>query len=381
MKPQLRWVIWLFLFQAPGIMAGSLTGTLQNGTRGFGVPDTLRIALNLYLPDGQVKVLPRLATVSPEGRFRFDQLEENPQITYEPMVVYRGIKYYGAAVRLSQSQPNAVSNVTIYETTRSDTALTIVRHHVLFSPGEGSVAVKEMVFLENAGDRTYIGKEPTPSGKFRTVTYKIPPGAESLQLGEGTMTCCIEFEEDGFYDTMEIPPGKKQIVFSYLLKSKGGELWFRKPITINTAEIDFISFDPSVRIEGDGLVEKPLPNNKFKRHVLTGLTAGSLATIRLAGLPESPHDLSLIFFGGFLVVFGVGGFLAYRRIAKSAVATSARPSTAEKSTHVDHIILKEKLLREIALLDEAYEAKKIAEDEYRIKRNLLVEELKHLVNS
>ncbi|NOX36786.1 MAG: hypothetical protein GXO78_04535 [Calditrichaeota bacterium] len=381
MKRHSRWiVVFMLLFQSY-LFAGSISGRVVNGTQGHTVPDTLMVALNVYLPDGQVKTLPETVPLKADGQFYFDNLEENAQYTYEPMVIYRGIKYYGKPVRLSPEDASATTEVTIYETTRSDTALQVVRHHVLFAPGEGSVAVKEMVFLENRGDRTYIGKEKAPSGKYRTVSYRLPPGAKSIELGEGTMTCCIEFDENGFYDTMEIPPGKKQVIFSYLLDSDGEQLLFRKPITVKTAEIDFISFDPAVQITGEGLVEKPLPNNKFKRQVLTNLQPGQTATVTLAGLPAAPHDLSLIFFAGFLAVFVVGGVIAYRRIQRNVAQQSNRVMATEKTTHVDHTVLKEKLLREIALLDEAYESQRIGEDEYQVKRNLLLEELKHIVNS
>ncbi len=376
-----KWMIVFALFFQSYLFAGSISGRVIHGTRGFTVPDTLKVALNVYLPDGQVKTLPQTVSINKDGEFSFDNLEENAQYTYEPMVVYRGIKYHGNAVRLSPEKSSAMTQVTIYETTRSDTALQVVRHHVLFAPGEGTVAVKEMVFLENRGDRTYIGKDKAPSGKYRTISYKLPAGAKAIELGEGTMTCCIEFDEEGFYDTMEIPPGKKQVIFSYLLDSGDEELVFRKPITVKTAEIDFIAFDPAVQITGDGLVEKPLPNNKFKRQVLTNLQPGQAATVKLAGLPAAPHDLSLIFFAGFLAVFVVGGFVAYRRIQRNVLPPPNGARSTEKTTHVDHTVLKEKLLKEIALLDEAYESQRISEEAYRVKRNLLLEELKHLVNS
>jgi hypothetical protein len=213
----------------------------------------------------------------------------------------------------------------------------------------------------------------TQSGKFRTITYRLPSDVTNIQLGTGAMSCCIEFEPGGFYDTMEFPPGKKQITFSYQVAAENRDLLLSKTVTLPTKEIDFMINDSSITATGDKIVYRPLPNAPLQRYVAKGLEANDTLTLKLAGLAGKPLNVSritILSFGLLVVLFGL---FAFRKIKKNNTATE---KYSKESQNVQD---KEAILQQILALDEAYETKQLPETEYQHKLEILKIKLESLV--
>lgn len=359
---------------------GVLTGTVRNGTSGFSVPADLKIQLNEYRRAGQEqtqKTLEIFAVPDARGNFVFTDLAEDPNVAYEPMVVYKGIKYYGQAAILTKEQPRAQSNVTIFETTQNDSAITAVREHMLISPAEGFINLKEVVVFNNTGDRTYVGSRLAENGKFRTMTFRLPDDARAVELGEGAMACCIEFEKGGFYDTMEFPPGKRQITYFYQIDAPDKTLKLSKPISFSVAEMDIIPLDPEIQVSGPGIRETSVAGTRARMFVASDLKAGANLELEISGLKGKPLNASFLFLGIFSFVLVVGMVVVLKK---------SRPKASEKDISsalsapepVDRIEERENLIREIALLDELFESGKLEAGEYRTRREVLKSQLMNL---
>jgi len=379
-------IIMLTLFGFMGMgSAGTLRGKIENGTRDGIVPTDLQVFLNIYKRDGQ-NTTPissdKFTKINRKGEFVFKDLEVTPGIFYEPMVTYKNVRYYGPMVELTKEKPNAKSNVKIYETTTSDSTIEVLRHHILLLPAKGILNVREIMVLTNRSDRTYVGKEPTASGKFRTITFRLPKGAQNIQLGEGAMSCCIEFEKGGFYDTMEFPPGQKQVTFDYRLDVDEKEIELVKPITLVTRELDFIPMEPTLQISGGGLKLQNLANTKVRMYVAQNFKKGDAVKITIAGLIPKPTNPGFVLLGLFTGLLLIGGVVALRKykqtqrqaqesISDDAVKTQAPlpQSTADQ------------LVREIAILDEMFEENKIDPKVYEQKRKELKERLKIMLTT
>ncbi len=375
-------IVFLTLLGFVGVgFGGTLTGKITNGTRGGTVPADLKVFLNVYKRDGQ-NTTPiasdRFTKINRKGEFVFKDLKIQPDIFYEPMVTYQNVKYYGQTVQPTEDKPTIRSDIKIFETTTSDSAIRVVRHHILFLPAKGILNVREIMVMENRSDRTYVGKEPTASGKFRTVTYRLPKQAKDIQLGEGAMSCCIEFEKGGFYDTMEFPPGQKQITFDYRLDVDRKEMELVKPITLATQELDFIPMEPSLKIFGEDLELQQIKNTKVKMYVTHNYSRGAEVKVRIAGLvpkPMNPGFVLLGLFSGLLLIGGVFALRKYKRTHDAAVDIVASPRVPLPKTSADQLI------REIAILDELYDEKQIDKIEYEQKRQELKNQLKALIKT
>lgn len=284
--------------------AGKITGVIQNGTAGYTIPESLTVHLNRYRGGKQDDSFQQITNLKPGGRFFFLDLPEGEEYIYEPMVYYEGIKYYGTAITISPTSPTGKSEIRIYETTNDDSAISAVIHHLILESGVGLVQVREVIVLQNKSDRTYVGKDHHEQ-QFHTIDYKLPPNAVNIRLGQGLMSCCIQSLADGFFDTMELLPGRKEVDFSYQIQSSGSELQFIKPITVQTLAFDILVLDTTLQVSGARIVEMPVKNGNYKRYVAAHFQPGEKMDLHLAGLTTPPKDFStlmMILFVAFLLV-------------------------------------------------------------------------------
>jgi len=137
------------------------------------------------------------------------------------------------------------------------------------------------------------------------------------------MSCCVEPTDGGFYDTMEIKPGKKQISFSYKIKAPDKTINFSKEITLPTKEFYiFLYGGKKTNLTGSKLRALPnqvVENKVIKNYQAVNLKAGDKLTINMAGLAGEPTDWSVITFSGITSILLLAGLLVYLKQKKEKV--------------------------------------------------------------
>lgn len=367
---------FFLLLLSETIIAGSIKGKVENGTAGFQVPPNTIVELSRFIQNQQDTGFKLKTNTDGNGYYSFQNVPANPNAYYQPTVFYKGVSYAGDSFTITSENQDGTSNVTIYEPTNSDSLVQVSLHHFLIIPAEGYLSIKEVSLLENLGDRTYIGTVPTQSGKFITARYKLPKDAYGINLEDGLMSCCIEPDEDGFYDTMEILPGKKQIVFSYKIKAPDEQVSFSKQLTIPTGEFGVLLYGSGVNLTASNLQEMPPQNYEgvdIKTFTADSLIPGQKVNITLSGLSGEPVDWSnyiLFIIVGVLLLTGI--FLYFKQ--KKNNPNLPQTSDAE----VLDVDEREITLRKIVILDEKYEAGEIIEKDYLLQREKLKNKLKTL---
>jgi hypothetical protein len=71
--------------------------------------------------------------------------------------------------------------------------------------------MKEIMILENKGNKVYVGVRVFKSGRNATLRISLPKEAINVQL----MSPSLIKSGAGLMDTSEIRPGTKKILFSY----------------------------------------------------------------------------------------------------------------------------------------------------------------------
>jgi hypothetical protein len=368
----------IFLLPAGIILAGSIKGKVTNGTKGYKVPANTMVELNRYQGNSLDNTF-KLSVPLKNGKFVFDNLPSNPNYAYEPVVTYQNVKYYGKSKIVSTQKPNPESDIMIYESTRSDSAISIKMHHFLINSAQGFINIKEIQLIKNDGDKTYVGSVPAQGGKYITANYYLPQGATEVTLGDGLMSCCVVASDKGFYDTMEILPGQKSIAFMYKLNAEDKTINFVKELARSTNELDVIIDDNAVSLSSNKLSSNSAPNMSVKRYSAENLKAGESVDIKLAGLTGAPTNWSNIALGISAVVLLGIGFVVYSKQKKQTSNTEAKdePGNSKSINTTDHIS-REELLDKIINLDEKYESGNIEEKVYKTKRNELKNMLKEL---
>ena len=130
--------LWLILFSASAAQAGTIEGSVTNGTTGkaAGGVDVILIQL-------QGEMQPVATKADASGHFKFDR----PEIGQGPMllrVVYKGINYNEMA---PPGRPTA--EVKIYDSTDKPSTVSISTHAIVLRPNGDQLLVGEEYGVEN----------------------------------------------------------------------------------------------------------------------------------------------------------------------------------------------------------------------------------------
>ncbi|MFQ6675544.1 MAG: carboxypeptidase-like regulatory domain-containing protein [Fidelibacterota bacterium] len=301
------WVtVLMVLFASPlaraGEEDGTVSGWVRNGTGdSTGVPNE-EVVLYRYAGGKKEEGFSRKTRTDDTGYFRFDGLPVGEGIAYYPVALHDGVEYAGDQVDFSSvSSPfEQQSDIVVYESTSSDSAISVPFHHIIISPDRGVADIREVLFFANRGNRTYVGSHDYSPGKPEVLDLEIPVGSTGLALDGDIMTCCIIVDGNRVIDTMELKPGARRVIADYRMPYKGSTARFRKTIGYATGALDLFVLgsavenvtvqppggEPASVIPGE--VETTpsfkIRGRDYTRYSLGEIPGGSMVTVTFRGM-------------------------------------------------------------------------------------------------
>jgi len=315
-----------------------------------------------------------------QGRFEFRGLNVGEKFGYYPVAVYQNIEYYGSPVILTTDTLQKRSDVMVYETTLSDSTISVATHHVIIRPGKGVLNVREFYFFTNRGKRTYIGSVPAgTSGKNVVLQIDLPDNAQELQFGGDLMSCCAVITGNHIFDTMEFKPGRRQIVLNYLLPYTGKELSFSKSIAHPISTMDIFLPVGAGNLNAEGFTAQApfqIRGETYQRYYAVNLKKGSTFNIMITELPSAPRNWRWVAPLALVSIILIASILLHR-YKKSNLEISRKLEVLQQPDVQNE---RERLLNEILQLDEAYEAGALDEAAYQNIREKLIQLVLELKN-
>ncbi len=355
-------MILILSLAAPALAAepgnGVIEGQVINGTEGASSVTDQEVTLKISLDNNEVDS--KTTKTDAEGRFVFDGLATDSGYGYEVTIKFQQADYYSEQLSFNDGETSKYTEVTVYDSTTSADSVRVEMAHTVIYIEEESLLVAEYFLFVNESDRTYIGsKEMTTEGTRETLTFFLPEDATELQLGQGLMECCVYGSGDGFVDTMPVLPGGKEMIFSYLVAYDSGKYNFSQNMNYPTANYDLLVQGEGSQISSDQLMAKePMDIGGTLFNHLSGddLTPGDVVVTRLSGLPDTSNQGTVIWVGLTLavltIIFSFVYVLKRRRLQPAGIESSLKQQ-------------RQRLLVEIAQLDDAFESRKIGEEGYR----------------
>jgi hypothetical protein len=415
-------VVVFTVFFAAGLRAGTLHGTVKNGTSGKTAAGIQVILIQL-----QGGMQPVANAQSDEhGAFTFD----NPGIGAQPMLVravYHGINFH-------QPVPpgKTAVEVQIFETSRDAKTINVPMHVVIFQPNGSNLIVGEEYSIENHSNppQAYFKTDGNfefalpENAKLQNISAAGPPGMPVVQAP-------IDKTNNHFSIAYAFRPGQNIVRYSYELPYAGNNASVKIPTVYPGGRLLVVA-PPTVQIAAEGLQ----PNGQEQGMNLYGLSdtpARSTVAISVSGTAPPPDDnapqqgrdgqqgggeasglniqqvpgrldqLKWPIVGGFVLLFGVCAFLLARKpvvvtttasslddealvLAKSSgpkkeAAVAAASATVASMADVDTAVgnsldaLKEKIFR----LELRRQAGTISEEEYTQERSRVETLLRELV--
>ncbi len=362
--------------------AGVIMGNLINRTTGEKISG-VEVILQKY--EGNQEQDKEKAVSDPNGKYSFSNLNRRKGHSYMLQTVYKDVEYYSPIVVFEDQKKEISLDITVYDTTDSDEKISILMHHVLTEQAEDALWVRELMIVENRDNRVFVGAHEIAPDKKETLRVSLPPRALELQPLRGFMSCCIVETQDGFADTMDIKPGRKEYQFAYKIDHGSSGIDLRKTINLPTASLDFFIPNQGIRAEGENVEYAGLigePGNQFLHYAAKELVKGSQVVLSLKGFPWGKR-----FFRKILPLLGIalmGLGLAYplirigRRKRLDENETEAGDQPREEPTPQEE---RSAVLLAIAELDDEFDSGKISQEEHDEKRRALKEKAIRITES
>lgn len=377
-------------FDAPAAAAtttGSIRGTVRNGTTNAAITPGQIVSATLYSFVGTTPGEPVTGTVDGQGGFKFDGLTAGQDYSYGVGVRYNGIQYFSPLLKLTADQANQMADLMVYEATATDPGMRIGQVHVIAEFLDAkTMRIGELIEVQNPAQRTFA----VPDGKF-TFEMPLPPGATNVRFQDESVDSS-QFR-DGDTLRLNIPwvPGSRQVLLAYDLPYTNN-LRLTRAWPYPTGEVNVLVEDVGVQATGDGLQAKTPMDTPNGGRYLT-LSAPSLAArqavnVTLSGAPrvdaapsgtgagagasgqsgaaaavptarvQASYQDALRWLGVILAVAAVVAFLAWPRL-RPVVTTGRRENLAAS---------RERLLDQLADLDDAYALGEMRESDYVVQR-------------
>jgi len=374
-------VLALMLIAVPVLIAGpdgTIRGKVTSGTGDGGpVPNTEVELLTLLHRQGPPVITTTLT--DEQGNFVFEGVESDPQHVHILRVKYAGQTYFSDLITFEQDQREVEVPIVVYETTHEDDQIGVRRTHLIVEFGGNQVFLAQMYFVDNNGDRTFVG-----DADGKTLYFALPPEATNLKFQDPTLGESVIREPDGFWLNQALKPGETQVLFSYALPYHHPQQQLTFTLSYDVPDLVLLVSDIGEQVEAPGLTAQGTRSAQGASYYMFSgkeFPAHQTISLNLSNLPPpqsttpnpqtSSGSTAPAGLGGALpawvglVMLLLGGVAAFGFAMTHASPASALTPTESLRRERD------RLVRSIARLDEQFESGRIGQGAYRRERAAL----------
>ena len=291
------------------VLSVEVTNGTTNGHTVVGDDATLAI----YEHD---KLVDRLESkVGADSRVVFENIQTGEHTVAVAQVFHEGMSFSSNAIVLKAGQEQANAQVQVFDVSYDTSGLSAKTHHIILKRQDDSVLLTEYIQLVNPLDMAIGSKEKDSAGRPMVLKVPLPKGFQNFTSTSYLEPQALGFTENSFYDTMGVPPGSHEIIFSYTLEIKSDMVEITKNIFLPTANFVLFSQLGHEKIHGLGDVDGELfltDGTLAQYYDLGDLPAGKEVKFKIAGLSTSVGNKSSWII--LAVVFGVITVLAVLRL-------------------------------------------------------------------
>ena len=195
---------------------GVIEGRLINGTGDAdGSVANLEVSLGSYI--GSVKQEDVVVALTDDsGVFQFTGLATDLDRSYDVSINYLGVDYLSDLISFPEGEKSLPVELSIFETTDNEPTLSIPQSHIIVSIDEDTLFVREVIFVSNSSDRTYVGKNEVGSeGNKETLRFSVPAQAINIIPGLELIDSFFLSRQKEIIDTDPVVPGTTRMDYSY----------------------------------------------------------------------------------------------------------------------------------------------------------------------
>jgi hypothetical protein len=223
-------------------------------------------------------------------------------------VKHQGMMFNSQTVSLPENRATRSLKVFVYDVSEDKSKLSVPVHHILIKAEQGVLQVNEYIQLKNASGMAITSGEKIEDQPV-VLDISLPKGFKDIQYLSYLVENAIVETEDGFFDTMAVPPGDNHLTFSYSIDIDSKDIDFSKKITLPTSSMIISAELGQATLQGLGqptsqaFASDGTPKNYYK---VTDLEKDSVLTFQLTGFNVASANkdwiISIVVFAVVLVI-------------------------------------------------------------------------------
>lgn len=229
---------------------GRLTVEVTNGTRKTAAAADIETIVQVYVQGHQLYTFK--GRTDTEGKAVFENVPEGEDVTAVARAKHQDMMFGGRAVTLNPEPDDHFASVEIFDVSEDKSQLSIETHHFILKVNPGSLEITEYMQIKNSSDFAITSSERDDQNRAIVLEVKLPRGFRNLTSLSYFEDQALVVSDDGFYDTMAVPPGEQHATFSYTLDVPSGTMDVVKTISLPTSEFVLFAELGPAKINGLG---------------------------------------------------------------------------------------------------------------------------------
>jgi hypothetical protein len=349
-------------------VSGLIRGKLINQSLNQKGVENLEVKLYQFFED-KASDISRIRT-DKTGLFVFEGINSDKDRAYYTSVRYKKVDYFSQMLNFAKDT-NINLDLTVFEPTHQAKDIHTKMHHIVVENFNDALEFKEIMIVENKGNKVYVGDRNFKSSRNATLRISLPKETDNVQL----LSPSLIKSGAGLIDTSEIMPGTKKIMFSYRINSARSYYKFEKDFHLNTDKFNIIVPENGIKVRSDQLeIRGPAENSGKRFYYLSGenLSAGSQVVLELA-LSTANNLFKWDIIGLVAFVFGTAFTYKFMRGRKHRQDNEEQKGAEPERISDDMNLIDERLkvLQAIAELDDQQDLGAINPQELNRKRRVL----------
>jgi mono/diheme cytochrome c family protein len=346
---------YLTEFQIPKnrLEKGKIKGVVVNKSLSQNVSE-LDIKLTSYMGDKSREEYS--VKSNSKGQYIFEDLRWDR--SYIISLMYKGVEYATGKIVFTPEESIKAFDLPVFDTSTDDSLVIQDSSHIIIEIQEDRASVAELSVFSNGSNSVFIGNDINEE-KRETLRFDIPNNADAIQFHHGISEQTSVLEDGKLISTQSVQPGISRIIFSYQIPINRETKINRKLNYLTNSQLILVSDNGyETNVEGlEGGEQVDMHNKKFLKWSGNNLKKGHEIKINISKPIIVTDYVKWIVL--LVVIILIGASIGYSFYRKNRIEVQI------DNHDINLESLKDSLIRDIAKLDDMFEAKDIGEQEYK----------------